>query len=200
MHPPSVLPPPPPPSAYLFGGRCTSLSRRSSPCPAQRERGSLDSSPRSDDGRAERRDSKLLHEIAAHSTCREPADRPSAWGLLVRLQRHAGEDVARCHDVRTLVPLSAPLGSSTPVADGQAAALAGPHGRGSPGASGSESADRSRDGSRSPSADKRKRRRPHDEQAELKGAGANGRVAATDERPGGGDAEPPRAVCRVGPS
>ena len=52
----------------------------------QRDRGSLDSSPRSDDGRAERRDAKLLHDVGNQATAKDPADRPSAWVLLGRLQ------------------------------------------------------------------------------------------------------------------
>mmetsp|Transcript_11572 Transcript_11572/g.33444 ORF Transcript_11572/g.33444 Transcript_11572/m.33444 type:complete len:348 (-) Transcript_11572:1319-2362(-) len=117
---------------YCFGLMVHKLLR-------QRERASLDSPPRSDGGRAERRDCKLLHDVGEHCTQHTPEDRPSAWNLLVRLQKHAGEAVERCNDTRTLVPLSA-----------AAAAEAAAGGEGCGGGEGSgEDRSRSRGGSAS---------------------------------------------------
>mmetsp|Transcript_46185 Transcript_46185/g.76367 ORF Transcript_46185/g.76367 Transcript_46185/m.76367 type:complete len:344 (+) Transcript_46185:41-1072(+) len=95
---------------YCFGLMMDKLLR-------QRERSSVESSPCSDAGRAERRDVRLLHEVAGQCTKREPTERPSAWSVLMRLQRHAGEDIVRCHDGRQRVPLSGcveqPLGAAS---------------------------------------------------------------------------------------
>lgn len=87
---------------YCFGLMVEKLLRQ------RRERPSADESPRSDSGRHERRDCRLLQELGAHCL-RDPAERPSAWEILVRLQRHLGEDVRRCDAARKRVPLSAPL-------------------------------------------------------------------------------------------
>ena len=37
----------------------------------------------------------MLHDLGAMCTRTQPADRPSAWDLLVRLQRHLGEEVSK---------------------------------------------------------------------------------------------------------
>lgn len=166
---------------YCFGLMAEKLLR-------QRGRASLDSSPRSDAGRAERRDVKLLHELAAQSTSREPLDRPSAWGLLVRMQRHAGEDVLRCHDPRTLVPLSA-----TPQQPGnhshgshshdsnaeEGGELNGSGGRGSGGREQSHSQRGSREGgSREQRSSERKKRRRSADEAEPHGRAGKRRGGA----------------------
>ena len=59
----------------------------------------------SEAGRHERHDCRLLADLAKQCTTERPHERPTAWALLQRLQRHAGESVARCDAVRERVPL-----------------------------------------------------------------------------------------------
>ena len=56
-------------------------------------------------GRHERHDCRLLVDLAKQCTSERPHERPTAWALLQRLQRHAGESVGRCDAVRERVPL-----------------------------------------------------------------------------------------------
>ena len=42
-------------------------------------------------------------------SAREPADRPSAWSVLLRLQRHVGEEVTRGHISKISLVLASPL-------------------------------------------------------------------------------------------
>ena len=83
---------------YCFGLMVDKLLR-------QRERGSSEESGRSELGRHERRDCLLLQQLADECTSRDPRDRPHAWSLLARLQRHVGEETARCDARRERVPL-----------------------------------------------------------------------------------------------
>ena len=55
----------------------------------------------------ERRVVRLLGELASQCTSREPQDRPTAWGLLMRLQRFLGDSQTRCTVPRQNIPLSA---------------------------------------------------------------------------------------------
>jgi len=50
---------------------------------------------------------RLLGELASQCTSREPQDRPTAWGLLMRLQRFLGDSQTRCTVPRQNIPLSA---------------------------------------------------------------------------------------------
>ena len=58
-----------------------------------------------DSGRHERHDCRLLTDLARQCTSERPHERPTAWTLLQRLQRHCGESVSRCDSARERVPL-----------------------------------------------------------------------------------------------
>lgn len=73
----------------------------------QRRDHSSSDDERSDEGRHERRDCRLLGDLAQQCIERDPAVRPTAWVILGRLQRHVGEETARCDTVRERVPLDA---------------------------------------------------------------------------------------------
>ena len=83
---------------YCFGRMIDKLLRQRA-----RDSGSSEESSH----RSERRDVRLLHDIAAMCMCRQPEERLSAWDVLRKLQRHVGEEVGRCSDERSRVPLSA---------------------------------------------------------------------------------------------
>ena len=83
---------------YCFGLMVDKLLR-------QRERGLSEESGCSELGRHERRDCLLLQQLADECTSRDPRDRLHAWSLLARLQRHVGEETARCDARRERVPL-----------------------------------------------------------------------------------------------
>ncbi len=68
--------------------------------------GSHSDSPHSDAGRHERRDCRLLLDVSQQCTARDPTERPTAWSILLRLQRHVGEETARCDAPRERVPLA----------------------------------------------------------------------------------------------
>ena len=59
----------------------------------------------SDAGRHERCDCRLLSDIAQQCTSRDPSERPSAWSLMLRLQRHAGDGISRCDSARERISL-----------------------------------------------------------------------------------------------
>jgi len=59
----------------------------------------------SEAGRHERHDCRLLSDLAKQCTSERVHERPTAWSLLQRLQRHAGESVSWCESVRERVPL-----------------------------------------------------------------------------------------------
>ena len=62
----------------------------------------------SEEGRSrsyDRSDTRLLREIADETTASSPAERPSAWEILRRLQDHLGHPLARCKSSRRRVPL-----------------------------------------------------------------------------------------------
>lgn len=71
----------------------------------RRDRGSSDASPRSDTGRHERRDCKLLGELASECLRKDPVERPSAWHVLSKLQRHMGDVTSRCDTRRERIAL-----------------------------------------------------------------------------------------------
>uniref|UniRef100_A0A7S2DI84 Protein kinase domain-containing protein n=1 Tax=Haptolina brevifila TaxID=156173 RepID=A0A7S2DI84_9EUKA len=91
---------------YCYGLMIEKLVRQ------RRDRVSSDDSPRSDAGRHERCDSRLLQDMAQQCTAREASERPSAWSLLARLQRFVGDSIARCETERERVPLHAGLPSA----------------------------------------------------------------------------------------
>ena len=128
---------------YCFGQMVSKLLR-------QRERTSSEASAHSEDSWHERTACRVLQEAAHQCTRRDPTERPSAWKLLQRLQRHCGEEPVRCDAHRVRVPLS-----STPQPPPQPAAGAG---------EGSRARKRSRggsdEGSRSDSACRQRHNTP----------------------------------------
>ena len=84
---------------YCYGLLLEKLVRQ------RRDRTSSDDSRDSEAGRHERHDCRLLTDLAKQCTSERPHERPTAWTLLQRLQRHAGDSVSRCDAARELVPL-----------------------------------------------------------------------------------------------
>jgi len=84
---------------YCFGQMVSKLLR-------QRERTSSEASAHSEDSWHERTACRVLQEAAHQCTRRDPTERPSAWKLLLRLQRHCGEEPVRCDSHRERVALS----------------------------------------------------------------------------------------------
>ena len=78
---------------YCFGQMVSKLLR-------QRERTSSEASAHSEDSWHERTACRVLQEAAHQCTRRDPTERPSAWKLLLRLQRHCGEEPVRCDSHR----------------------------------------------------------------------------------------------------
>ena len=105
--------------------------------------------------------SALLHaqDLADECTSRVPSERPSAWHLLTKLQRHAGEGISRCETPRERVPLHGGLHSGG--------------GREPPAAAANSSEG---------NVDSRKRRRASS------GAGENSRASRDDAEPERGEA------------
>ena len=108
---------------YCFGQMADKLLR-------QRERASSDASESarghsSEESWHARTACRVLQEVSQQCTRRDPAERPTAWKLLQRLQRHCGEEPVRCDAHRVRVPLS-----SAPQPPPQIAAGAGEGSRG----------------------------------------------------------------------
>ena len=125
-------------------------------------------SSRHEEGRHERRTARLLGELATQCTSLEPQDRPTAWAVLMRLQRFVGDETSRCDATRVNIPLSAPI--ATQMLQRRAArddAEEEDGGRGSGNGSGRSRKRRRADGelSRQNSGKKHDDRRDHDDDA-----------------------------------
>lgn len=88
---------------YCFGLMVEKILRQ------RRDASSSDDRSESDAGRHERRDCRLLADLAQQCAVKEPAERPSAWPILVRLQRHVGEETSKCSAPRVRVRLDMKL-------------------------------------------------------------------------------------------